>query len=315
MQVETSRLARVRTYELSPGRFRLLALGAALSLYVIVVTGAVVRLTASGLGCESWPGCQAGAFFPASDHHAVIEFGNRGVGLVPILLTLFTWLGARRTRAVPRWARLVALATFLGTIAQAPLGLLTIASDLHPLLVMSHFLLALLVLAGAIVVALEAWELDGRLRPPPLVPPELRRAGLVLATACLTLVVTGASTTAAGPHSGGEDIRRLGELNEVLSIHVGTTAVFGCVFLFVLGYLAARRERASALFRLALALLGLILVQMAVGEIQWRTELPWPVVLVHVALAGAIWATTVALAALFWRPVAALAPGPRTYTE
>jgi heme A synthase len=64
--------------------------------------------------------------------------------------------------------------------------------------------------------------------------------------------------------------------------------------------------RAPGLFRVALLLLGLLLVQMAVGEIQWRNALPWGVVLVHVALAAAIWAVTVALAALLWRPVAPL---------
>ncbi|MGH3104144.1 MAG: COX15/CtaA family protein [Gaiellaceae bacterium] len=308
MQAESTRLERVRSLELSPAGFRRLALLAAAALYVIVVTGAVVRLTSSGLGCESWPGCEAGAFFPESDHHAFVEFGNRVFGLFPIVLTLVAWLGARRTRGLPRWVVRTALATAAGTIAQAPLGLLTITFDLHPLLVMSHFLLALLVLAGAVVVALEAWGLD-RGRAAPLVPVELRRAGLVLAGACLALVVTGTFTTAAGPHSGGEEIRRLGQLTDSLYVHVRATAVFGCVFLFVLGYLAARRARAPRLFALALGLLGLILVQMAVGETQWRTELPWGVVLVHVGLAAAIWAWTVVLVTLFWRPTAGVAPG------
>jgi heme a synthase len=307
VHVETSRLARLRGVELTATTFRRLALAAAASLYVIVVTGAVVRLTSSGLGCESWPGCQAGAFFPESDHHAFVEFGNRGFGLFPIALTVLVWLAARRTPGLPSFVRWTALATALGTVGQAPLGLATIRLDLHPLLVMSHFLLALLVLGGAVVVALEAVGLDkGRARP--MVPLELRRAGLVLVAACLTLVVTGTFTTAAGPHSGGDDIRRLGSLPDSLYVHVRATAVFGCVFLFVLGYLAARRERARRLFLLALGLLGLILVQMAVGEVQWRTELPWGVVVLHVALAAAIWTVTVAVATLFWRPLAILEP-------
>jgi heme a synthase len=74
----------------------------------------------------------------------------------------------------------------------------------------------------------------------------------------------------------------------------------------VLGYLAARRDRAPRLFGLALALLALILVQLGVGELQWRTELPWGVVLVHIALAAAIWVATVALATLLWRPLRVL---------
>ena len=309
MHVESSRLPRASRLELTPRAFRRLALAAAASLYVIVVTGAVVRLTASGLGCETWPGCEAGSFFPASDYHGFVEFGNRVFGLFPITLSLLAWLGARRTPGLPRGAVLVALATFVGTLAQAPLGLATILSDLNPLLVQSHFLLALLVLAGALVVALEAWALErGHARP--FVPRELQRAGLVLAAACLVLVVTGTFTTASGPHSGGADIRRLGTLDDTIWIHVRVTALFGCVFLFLLGYLAARRRETGRLFPLALGLLGLLLVQMAVGELQWRTELPWGLVLVHVALAAAIWAWTVVFVAQLWRPLTSFAPGP-----
>jgi heme a synthase len=310
VHVQSSRLGRVRSFEISPATLRRLSLAAAATLLVIVVTGAVVRLTSSGLGCESWPGCEAGAFFPESDHHAYVEFGNRVFGLLPITFTLLTWLAAQRTPGLPRWASLTAFATFAGTLAQAPLGLATIHFDLNPLLVMSHFLLALVVLAGAVVVALEAWGLD-RGRVEPLVPGELRRAGLVLVAACLALVVTGTTVTAAGPHSGGDDIRRLGSLPDALYVHVRATAVFGCVFLFVLGYLAARRERSPRLFALALGLLALVLVQMAVGEVQWRTQLPWGVVLVHVGLAASIWVATVVLATLFWRPLRALEPTPK----
>jgi cytochrome c oxidase assembly protein subunit 15 len=310
VHVETTRLARLRAFELAPTSLRRLAAAAAAALYVIVVTGAVVRLTSSGLGCESWPGCEAGSFFPESDHHEFVEFGNRVFGIFPISLTLLTWLGARRTPGLPRWTVYVALGTALGTIGQAPLGLATIRFDLHPLLVMSHFLLALVVLSGAVVVALEAWGLD-RGRTPALVPIELRRAGLVLAGACLALVVTGTLVTAAGPHSGGDEIRRLGSLPDALYVHVRATAIFGCVFLFVLGYLAARRERSPRLFRLALGLLGLVLVQMAVGEVQWRTELPWGVVLLHVGLAASVWVVTVAFAVQLWRPLAILAPTPK----
>jgi len=77
---------------------------------------------------------------------------------------------------------------------------------------------------------------------------------------------------------------------------------------FVLGYLAARRERAPRLFAFGLGVFGLLLVQMAIGEVQYRTHLPWPLVLVHVALAAAVWAGIVAFVAVLWRPPAAIAP-------
>jgi cytochrome c oxidase assembly protein subunit 15 len=284
--------------------FLRLAAVAAAALYVIIVSGAVVRLTSSGLGCESWPGCQAGAFFPESDYHGWVEFGNRAVALFPIALTLLAWLGSRRAAGLPRWVSRVALATFLGTIAQAPLGLITIVFDLHPLLVLSHFLLALLVLAGGVVVLVAAWE-HRRGRGVNAVPRAVRWAGLVLAAACLVLVVTGTLATAAGPHSGGADIRRFGNLVDAVYVHVRATAVFGIAFLVVLVALARRRRDARVPFLLAVGVLAALLAQMAVGEIQWRSSLPWGVVLVHVALAAAVWAGTVALATLLWRPVAA----------
>ena len=301
-QVETPATAHLPTLR-TGGRLRTLSLAAAASLYLIVVTGSVVRLTGSGLGCEAWPGCEAGAFFPERDYHAFVEWGNRLVGIVPITLTFVVWLAARRAAVRPRWATQLALATFLGTLAQAPLGRLTISFDLHPVLVMSHFLLALLVLAAGAIVALEAWALE-RGRADPLVPVELRRAGVVLAASCLALVVTGAFTTAAGPHSGGADIRRLGNLTDAVYVHVRATAAFGCVFLFILGYLTARRSRSPRLYAVALGLLALILVQMGIGELQWRTELPWPLVVVHVALAAGVWVWTVILVTLLWRPLA-----------
>jgi heme A synthase len=87
---------------------------------------------------------------------------------------------------------------------------------------------------------------------------------------------------------------------------VRATAVFGVLFAALLVWLWQRRQQAPGLFLVALGVLGLLLVQMAVGEIQWRTRLPWGVVLLHVALATAIWAGTVALALLLYRPLAVL---------
>jgi cytochrome c oxidase assembly protein subunit 15 len=289
----------VRGFALAPATFRKLAVAAAASLYVIILSGALVRLTASGLACESWPGCEAGGFFPAADGHEPVEFGNRVVSLFPIGLTLATWLAGLRTPGLSRLAVWAAGLTFLGTIGQAPLGLVTIVFDLHPLLVAAHFLLALVVLAGAVVVAVEAFRLErgaGRVDAPGW----LRRAALVLAAACAALVVTGTLSTAAGPHSGDPEVRRLGNLLDAMYVHVRATAVFGIGFLLLLGWLFRRRHR---LLPLALVLLGLLLVQMAVGEIQWRSELPWGVVLVHVGLAAAIWSTTVLLVYLLWRPL------------
>jgi heme a synthase len=281
--------------------FRRLAVATAVALYVIVITGSLVRLTGSGLGCEGWPGCEEGAFFPEEDYHAFVEFGNRVFGIFPITLSLATaWFAGRRSPLVFTTAIAVA---FL-TVVEAPLGLATIRYELPAWLVIIHFLLALLALGGAIVVALEAAR-DERGGIGIVFPAELRWAGVVLATACLGLVVTGTLATAAGPHSGdAEVVERLWHLDDAVYLHVRVTAFFGAAYLFVLGLLAARRSVAPQLFRLALVLLGVLIVQMSVGELQWRLELPWGIVAVHVALAAAVWALTIALVTMLWRPPA-----------
>jgi heme a synthase len=276
--------------------FRRLAVATAASLYLIVITGSLVRLTGSGLGCEGWPGCEEGAFFPEEDYHAFIEFGNRVFGIFPITLSILTAWFARRQ---PPWMSGTALGVAVLTVAEAPIGLATIRYELPAWMVVVHFLVALLALGGAIVVAIAAVreERDGGLS----FPRELRWAGVALAAACLVLVVTGTFATAAGPHSGDADVvERLWHLDDAVYLHVRVTAVFGALFLFVLGLLAARRSVAPRIFRFALVLLGVLLLQMAVGELQWRLELPWGVVAVHVALAAAVWGLTVALATIIW---------------
>ena len=306
MAVESTRAVRVRARELSPTGLRRLALATVVALYLIVISGSLVRLTSSGLGCESWPGCEAGSFFPEESHHAFVEFGNRAFSLFPIVLSLALWIATWRASGLPRWVTWTAGLTFLGTIGQAPLGMITIYSDLHPLLVMSHFLLALVVLAGAIVVAVETFGHERGWARPEL-PRWTRPASLVLALACGVLVVTGTFSTAAGPHSGGADIRRLGILIDSVYVHVRATAVFGILFAALLALLWRRRALVPGVAKVAAVLLAVLLVQMAVGEIQWRNALPWGVVLVHVALAAAVWALTVLLAAVVWRTPAPLA--------
>jgi cytochrome c oxidase assembly protein subunit 15 len=292
----------------APSRLFAIALGAAASLYVITITGALVRLTDSGLGCESWPGCQEGAFFPAEDHHGFIEFGNRVFGAVPLALTFVAWLAARRAAALPLFARRVALATFLVTLVQAPIGLIVIATELEPIAVVVHFVLALVALAGALVLVLEARALEEG-HAESRVPPELRRAGIVLAAACLVLVVTGTLATAAGPHSGDPDVGRLWVLDDAMWVHVRVAGLFGLALLFVLGYLAAARTRAPRLLAVGGVLAGLALAQALVGELQWQTELPWGLVAVHVALAAAVWGAAVVLVTLFFRPLRSLTTG------
>ena len=298
-------LSRARSREVSSARFLRIAVLAVLSLFVVVTTGAVVRLTASGLGCDNWPRCGSTPF-PEKGGHAFIEFGNRVIAFSSIVVTLIAWLASRRVSVLPPWVRTLALAVWLGTVAQIPLGGITVIFDLHPLLVMTHFLLALVVLAGAVVVALEAWLAEAG-RSGPLGPRWWRRLALAGIPVCLALVVTGAVVSASGPHSGGKDIRRLGiSIVDTVYVHVRVVAVFGIGFLIVASWLWRHRREVPGVAALAGVLLALLVVQMILGEVEYRSHLPWWLVLIHVSFAAAIWSTTVALVHAVWRPATPL---------
>lgn len=300
MEAGATRLerARTRTRSLSPESFRRIASLALGSLFVVVATGAVVRLTASGLGCDNWPRC-GDTPFPEKDFHALVEFGNRVVALFAMGFTIVAAVAARRVAGLPRWIRWSAFLVAAAVVAQIPLGGLTVIFELHPLLVMTHFLLALATVGLAVLVALGALVFS-RGRPAGAVARWLPWLGAALVPLAFLLLVTGALVTAAGPHSGGADIERLGNVVDALYIHVRVTAAFGVGFLLLAAALFRERERLRPEQTLAAGVFGLLVLQMAVGEIQWRTQLPWWLVLAHVALATGVWAGIVAVAARLW---------------
>jgi cytochrome c oxidase assembly protein subunit 15 len=311
VHAESPTRAHAGAFAVSPRWFLRLAALELFALWLIVTTGAAVRLTASGLGCRHWPGCEAGHPLPAKDYHAFIEFGNRLVGGVTIAITLAAAVLALWTPLTRRGKQLAAV-LFLGTLAQAPLGYLAVKTDLRWPVVMAHLLLSMLLIAGAVVLVFEAAQVEGTGAVPP-VPRELRLLGLAVAGAALALLVSGSFATAAGPHSGGgtEHVGRFARLEPVVFVHAGIVAVFGCSFLFLLGYLFARRDRVRTLLLAALGVLSILLVQVGLGELQYRLHLPWYLVLVHVAVAATAWLGVVTLVTSFWRPLPAL---PRTAT-
>lgn len=288
--------------------FLRIALASCLALFVVITSGAFVRLTGSGLGCENWPKC-GDTPFPEQGFHAWVEFGNRMVALVGILLTLTTWLASRWTAGLSRWGKLAALGAFLVAVAQIPMGGVTIALDLHPLAVMTHFLLGLASFGLALIAVLEGWSLrDGR--APPAGPPWLRRlVTWVGLPACIALVVTGAVATASGPHPGSsDDVKRLGlGIVDTVYVHVRVAAAFGIGVLIVGWLLSRMRSEYPGLLRIWSGLLGVLVAQAILGEVQYRNALPWGLVLVHVVLATAIWGFSLALAFALWRPSRPLA--------
>jgi cytochrome c oxidase assembly protein subunit 15 len=289
MEAGATRASRLRLPTVSLTTFRWLAYAALVALFLIVVSGASVRLTGSGLGCENWPRCGE-TFLPAQDFHAFVEFGNRVVGFGVGIVTLLAAGAAWRVERLPRWLLWGATALPFTVLAQGILGGITVIFELHPLIVMAHFLLSLAALGLAVAVVLGARGLPEGERPAPAA------AALALASVppALVLVVTGALVTAAGPHSGGEEIPRFGNLLDAVHVHIGATAVFGITFLGLLAVLVGARLRTE--LAAALGVLALLVAQMAIGELQWRNGLPWGLVLVHVVVATAVWTAVVAIA-------------------
>jgi len=288
MEASAQPFARLRSLAFSDRWFQRLTVVSVVMLILIVASGATVRLTGSGLGCEHWPGCQQHHFEPKS-FHSYIEFGNRVFAFFTILATLVTWIAARRG------LRLLAFGIFFGTLLQAPLGALTIHFHLNPWLVLSHFLLSLVVLTFGVVLALEA-----RGRTMPDLPRRVRQLGILVGGAACVLVVSGTLATAAGPHPGSTVVRRLWSFQPAVYWHVRATAVFGLSFAVLLVWLV--RNKQSRYVRGALALLGVLALQMTVGEVQYRTHLPWWLVIVHVTLAATVWAVATAFVYGLWRP-------------
>lgn len=296
--------------ELSPRAFRRLARVAVGVLVLIVASGATVRVTGSGLGCPSvtvdLSACVKA--YGARGYHADIEFFNRVVSGLTVFVGLGLAVAAWRTVGLGLRAKLLATGVFLATFGQAPLGAITVHYHLNPYLVISHLLLALLALGLGVLVLTEASRLvdgDGR-----ALPGIARLGGAFLVAAVTVLVVSGTLATAAGrfPGSSGSTVvSRLWIFHSAVYWHVRAVAVFGVVFLVLAVWAWRQRQRFPWLVRGCAALLGILLVQMAIGELQYRTygTVPWGVVVLHVTLAAALFAWTVGLAARIWRPVRA----------
>ncbi|MCW2975384.1 MAG: heme synthase [Actinomycetia bacterium] len=298
--MSSASVSRVRS-AISVAAFRRIAIVVVAMLVVIVATGATVRLTASGLGCQHWPGCQGTQFLPAKGYHSYVEFSNRIVAFFTVLGTLVLAVYATLTAELTRRTKTLAWLVFAGTFGQAPLGAITVYYDLNPWLVLTHLLLSLLVLGVGVIVLLEATRtLRGGA---PALPLPARAGGAVLLAAVSVLVVTGTFATAAGPHPGSVAVRRLGSFQPAISLHVRATAVFGIVFLVLAAWAWRKRARYVWLPRACAGLLVLLLAQMAVGEIQYRTKLPWWLVLIHVTAAACVFAWTAGLVARLWRPL------------
>ena len=308
MEPATGALPQRFSWTLSPVAFRWVARVAVGVLVLIVASGATVRSTGSGLGCPSvtvdLSACVKA--YGARGYHADIEFFNRVVSGLTVLVGLGLAVAAWRTARLGRRAKLLATGAFLATFGQAPLGAITVHYHLNPYLVISHLLLALLALALGVLVLLEASRLvEGA---GAALPGIARLGGAVLLLSVVVLVVSGTVSTAAGrfPGSSGSTVvNRVWDFHSAVYWHVRAVAVFGVVLVVLAAWAWQRRDRFPRLVRGCAGLVAILLLQMGIGELQYRTygTVPWGVVVLHVTLAAALFAWTVGLAARLWRPV------------
>lgn len=288
--------------------FVTLATVSMVGLWLIIPSGGLVRLTKSGLGCPDWPLCNGGVV-PEASYHAVIEYTNRLASALVILISVVTWLAARAMADRPRHLRRLALGAVLASLGQIPLGGLTVLTDLHPLMVASHFLLSVVALSFAVILWLAARDhRDGRARVA-----DRRRGPLawIGAAVLFAVIVSGVLVTAAGPHSGDLNVlKRFGHLEESAWVHVRTVAVLVVIMLTLAIW--ERREPSRDPFTrpLMATFLPLLVLQIILGEVQYRHGLPWGVIAVHVSVAGLVWIAGLATAWTLARPAAATVATP-----
>ncbi|WP_263120962.1 COX15/CtaA family protein [Cellulomonas fimi] len=253
----------------------------------IVVTGGAVRLTASGLGCSSWPQCEPGHFTPrfheALTIHPYIEFGNRtltGVlGVIALLVAVVVWTDRSRARSY-RW---LGFAPLIGVVLQAVIGGITVLVDLHPGWVSTHFLVSMLLVVTSAILLDRSAEGDGA--PTPVVGRWARRLAPVFAVLLGVVLVLGAITTGAGPHSGDDEIAYRFAIDPLLMARIHAAAVW--LFTAVLVALLVLNRRAPRpVPRLGVVMVGLVVLQGIIGYVQVATDLPIVLVLLHMAAAG-----------------------------
>nr|WP_249669278.1 COX15/CtaA family protein [Cellulomonas hominis] len=248
----------------------------------IVVTGGAVRLTGSGLGCSTWPQCEPGQFTPrfheAATYHPFVEFGNRtltGVlGVIAIAVAVLVWSDRDRVRSY-RW---LGFAPLVGVAAQAVIGGIIVLLHLHPAWVSLHFLVSMLLVVTSTLLVHRSREGDGPATP--VVGPLARRLAPVLGALLTVVLVLGAITTGAGPHSGDEEIGYRIAVDPYLMARVHAASVWLFVAVLV-ALLVLNRRGPAVLRRRGWVMVALVALQGLIGYVQVATDLPVLLVLLH----------------------------------
>lgn len=279
----------------------------------IVITGGLVRLTGSGLGCPDWPQCTGDSLVPtaaqAESFHKFIEFGNRTLTFLLAVLAIAALAGAliwsRRLRAATGAGRgaVVALAAvpLAGTAAQAVLGGVTVLTGLNPGFVAGHFLLSMALIYACVVLVTRSGEPGDRPLTLTVSQPVRFLTGVLVGVAAVVLVL-GTMVTGTGPHSGDADAngRLPFDARTVSWLHADLVLLFAGLTAgaLVALYVVARQDNTTAVrtaLRRAWELVAVIVFQGAVGYLQYFAGLPWYVVALHLLGSVLVWIAVVRL--------------------
>lgn len=282
-------------YSLGPRSVQRAALASVVASVAIVVTGGIVRVTGSGLGCPEWPTCTGSTLAPTAEMglHGVIEFGNRL--LTGVLCAVVGWviITARLQRTPMPTVLRGAWAQFWVVVLNAVVGGVTVWMRLSPYIVAAHFLAAMLLLTAAVITWYQARQHGETEGPPVVLPPSCRTAAVVLLAVNALLMVVGTLATGSGPHAGdSSDVPRM-PLNWTLVTTVH--GLLAAAVLGVAGYLlyTLPRDGFAVARRKTVVFLAAVLAQGAVGLVQSLTGLPALAVTLHLLGSSLVWAGAV----------------------
>ncbi|WP_037883481.1 MULTISPECIES: COX15/CtaA family protein [unclassified Streptomyces] len=281
----------------SPRTVQRAALAALVMSVVIVVTGGAVRLTGSGLGCDTWPKCTDDSLIVTQEQgfHGAIEFGNRM--LTYVLSAAVGWAIIASRSAKPWRHSLTKLGwvQFAIVMANAVLGGITVLTGLNPYSVAGHFLLATALITVTTVTWQRTREGDGA--PKPRVPGPVRKLSWALLATTLVLIAAGTVVTGSGPHAGdSSEIKRM-PFDWDTTAHVHAVAAWVVCALGIAMWLVLRVVDAPADTRArARDLLIVLLAQGAIGYVQYATQVPEALVAAHMFGSCLVWIAVVRIA-------------------
>ncbi len=286
-------IQRIRRDGISPKEYRRISVVALALLCITVVSGAAVRLTGSGLGCDDWPNCNDSSLIDVSTGHAAIEQINRlFTGLVSAIVIVAVLAALKRR---PRRRDLTWLAVGLvgGVLAQIVLGGITVLVHLHPAAVQAHLLVSMVLVANAVVLVRRAGEPDEGRRIASVVP-RTRKRVVVLTVWTAMAIIAGTVVTGTGPHAGDIDARRFDlAITTVTRIHGIVVWIAVAMALWLLWHLRRLQHDRRVLDAPIVAWFCAATAQGTVGYVQYAAGVPAGLVFVHVGGATALWAITV----------------------